>query len=82
MEQKIHPSFANVSAEKTYKLDDIIRALEIASKIVSENEEDNADIMCLIHAEKETVFDQKIKYLRSLINRRNYSIYAKNIRIK
>lgn len=51
-------------------------ALDIANKVIVENKEDNADILHLIKAEKAAAFDDKIRHLRALIDRKNYSLYA------
>lgn len=52
------------------------RGLNLAAKVLEEQGGEDKDIEYLINAEKEEVFDQKVRYLRNLINRKNYSIYA------
>lgn len=53
-----------------------VAALDLASRVIFENKKNNEDILCLIKAEKSKSFDEKIKYLRALINKKSYDLYA------
>lgn len=51
-------------------------ALDLAGRVVLDNQEENADILHLIKAEKSSSFDQKIKHLRILSEKKSYNKYA------
>jgi uncharacterized membrane-anchored protein len=51
-------------------------ALDIAKTILPEMEEENRDLTHLIKAAGEMSFDKKIYYLRTLVDKKHFSIYA------
>lgn len=53
-----------------------VSALDLASRVVLENGEDNSDILHLIKAEKNDAFEEKVRYLRMLTDKKHFSIYA------
>lgn len=53
-----------------------VSALDLAGRVVVENGEDNTDILHLIKAEKNEAFEEKVRYLRMLTDKKHFSTYA------
>jgi uncharacterized protein HemY len=52
------------------------KSINLTNKLVLDLKGENQEIVNLIRAEAEEGFDQKIKYLRDLLDKKYYSIYA------
>lgn len=52
------------------------KSLELTNKLVPDFDENNKDLASLILAESESSFDMQIQRFRSLVDKKNYSIYA------
>lgn len=52
------------------------KSMNLTNKLVSDLKGENQEIVSLIRAEAEDGFDKKIKYLRELLDKKYYSIYA------
>lgn len=53
-----------------------IKSLELTNKLIPDLGEDNKEITNLILSEAESNFDKKIQHLRTLVDKKNYSLYA------
>lgn len=52
------------------------QSLKITNSLVSDLDDDNKDVANLLLSETETGFDKRISYLRNLIDKKHYSVYA------
>ena len=52
------------------------KSIALSNKLVPEFDDANKEIVNLVLAEAEENFDKKVQYLRNLIDKKHYSIYA------
>jgi tetratricopeptide (TPR) repeat protein len=52
------------------------KSLELSNKLLPDLDENNNEVAHLVLAESESSFDLKIQHLRSLLDKKNYSLYA------
>ena len=82
IKQKWHKrKLLRVNRKLLYVLSELLmgnrkKATEASNSLVPELDEDHKDVINLILAVSEEGFDKKIQYLRNLIDKKNYSVYA------
>lgn len=57
-------------------MDNRQKSMQMFGKIITYLEEDDKEFTNLILAEGELVFDKKVQHLRSIVDKKNYSLYA------
>ena len=72
--QKINQKLLTVLAELL--MGNKRRSITLINKLVPDLDDDNKEVVNLIMAEAEEGFDKKIQYLRNLLDKKHYSIYA------